>query len=296
MRIAPNLTPSNLTWASIASPSWPGPSRTYSLRLRPMDVKVKRGGGEVPGKKGALAGGGRAQTPKEPHEKPPAGRAPDWMKSGPFPLLSRFVFERVSRRFLEDGKSGLQVVRQRNRMIVATSVQPQALRLVAPRLIDGPQQEILAEPLPDELRSEPELNDFDLAFHASVELAEPSRNAVNVEDMHFVLRIPTAGRQFGVAQPLAAPPIPRRADRVVKEAVIRDGRILRLHDRQPAARRVHGSLHMGKHLHVGCLVLSRAIHCSLASAALSADPRHTSTTTRAGNSGSRSVSSSQCLC
>ena len=98
-------------------------------------------------------------------------------------------------------------------------------RLVAPRPVDGPLQEILAQPLADEFRDESELNDLDLVFFATIEFGEAAGNAVDMQHVDFIFRIVNDGRQRVITQSLATSPIPGCTDRVVKEAVIGDRRM-----------------------------------------------------------------------
>src|SRR5262245_61950508 len=77
--------------------------------------------------------------------------------------------------FLVDSEARLQVFRQGSRVVLGAGVQPEAPGLVAPRPVDGPLEEIPPQALADELRHQPELHQFDLAFGAPVQLGKARR-------------------------------------------------------------------------------------------------------------------------
>src|SRR5262249_13815401 len=87
--------------------------------------------------------------------------------------------------FLVDGEARLQVIRQGSRVVLGAGVQPEAPGTVAPRLVDGPLEEIPPQALADELRPQAELHQLDLAFGAPVQLGEARRDALDQQDVDF---------------------------------------------------------------------------------------------------------------
>src|SRR5262249_55595521 len=63
----------------------------------------------------------------------------------------------ANRLLLEQLEPALEVVGQGGGMIQSAGVQPESLRFVAPRLVDGPLQEPFPQPLADEIRRQTEL-------------------------------------------------------------------------------------------------------------------------------------------
>src|SRR5260370_20127796 len=87
--------------------------------------------------------------------------------------------------FLVDGEACLQVVRQGSRVVLGAGMEPEAPGAVAPRLVDGPLEEMPPQALADEFRHQAELHQFDLAFHTPVQLGKASRDAIGHQDVDF---------------------------------------------------------------------------------------------------------------
>ena len=68
-------------------------------------------------------------------------------------------------------------------MVQRAGVQPETARLIAPRLVDRPFQEVLPQSLADELGHEAELYDFDFALAASVQFRKAGGDPVDVKDV-----------------------------------------------------------------------------------------------------------------
>src|SRR5262249_41948924 len=109
--------------------------------------------------------------------------------------------------FLVDGEPRLQVVRQGSRMGLGAGMQPGATGTVAPRLVDGPLEEIPSQPLPDEFRHQPKLHQFDFSVDPPVQLGKTSRDAIDRQEVNFEPGIVQEGGEFGVREFLAAGPV-----------------------------------------------------------------------------------------
>src|ERR1700736_6275695 len=100
------------------------------------------------------------------------------------------------RDFLVEGESGFQVIGQGRRMIEGAGVQPEALGVVPPDLVDGPLEEKLPESLADEARHEAKLNQLDVLWPAAVQLRKPGRSPLDVQHLDFVPRVLQDGGQL----------------------------------------------------------------------------------------------------
>src|SRR6516165_2386912 len=110
---------------------------------------------------------------------PPAHRC-RWRAGEGAPARSRSggVSPLVLDLFLVAGEARLLVVGQRSQVVLGAGVQPEAPGMVAPRLVDGPLEEIPPQALADEFRHQSELDQFDLALGAPVQLGKAGRAAV----------------------------------------------------------------------------------------------------------------------
>src|SRR5881392_2877764 len=79
------------------------------------------------------------------------------------------------------GESRFQVVWQCCWMVKRASVQPEPLRLVAPRFVDDPLQEPLAQALTDEFARQTELHQLNVGRLPAIQFGEPCGHAVNVQ-------------------------------------------------------------------------------------------------------------------
>src|SRR5207249_6600153 len=84
------------------------------------------------------------------------------------------------RHFLEQAESRLQVIGQGRRMIERASVQPEALGIVAPGLVDGPLKEVFPKSLTDEAGHEAELDQLDVLVLAAIQLRETGRRPLGM--------------------------------------------------------------------------------------------------------------------
>src|SRR5579871_2819994 len=109
--------------------------------------------------------------------------------------------------FLVNGEARLQVIRQGSGMVLGAGMEPEAAGAIAPRLVDGPLEEIPPEALSDELRHQAELHQFNLALDPPIQLGETSRNALDHQDVNFKPRIVQQSSKFGVRQFLADGPV-----------------------------------------------------------------------------------------
>ena len=109
-------------------------------------------------------------------------------------------------------------------MVERASVQPEAASLITPSSVDGPLQKPFAQSAADELACEAELNQFDFAGLAAVELREAGGDAVDVQHLQFIERMLDDGGEVRVREFAAAEPMKRAADGVVQIAIRGDGR------------------------------------------------------------------------
>src|SRR5262245_4107011 len=109
--------------------------------------------------------------------------------------------------FLVDGEACFQVVRQGGRVVLGAGVQPVAPGAIAPRLVDGPLEKVPPHALADEFGHQAELNQFDLALGAPVQLGKASRYAIGHQDVDFEPGVVQQGGEFGVGELLAARPV-----------------------------------------------------------------------------------------
>src|SRR5262249_14800988 len=119
-------------------------------------------------------------------------------------LTSKFPPNRL---LLEQHEPRLRVIRQGGGVIQGAGVQPEALRLVAPGLVDGPLQKPFAQPLADEIREQAKLDQLNLMRRTAIQLSEASGRATHVQDVQLMAWIAEEGgqrllRHFSATQPM----------------------------------------------------------------------------------------------
>ena len=74
-------------------------------------------------------------------------------------------------------------------MVQRARVKPEAFRLVAPHVVDGPLEKPSPQFLPNKLWHQPELHQFNLIGSATVQFGKASGRPIDVQDMHLIQRV-----------------------------------------------------------------------------------------------------------
>ncbi len=157
----------------------------------------------------------------------------------------------ASDRFLfEEREACLQIVGQRGGMVERASVQPEAARLVAPGLVNGPLQEPFSETLADELARQPELDEFNLARLPTIEFCEAGRSSSDVQHVQFIEGMLNDGSELLVRHLAATEPMELATDGVVESPIVLHCRYWDVPNAQSLARSWHRSTRVAEHFEV----------------------------------------------